>query len=650
MEESTEYVMPLELPIQNLKLSSVANATRPHAHNCTLVLVSHPTHVSSYADKSEDILWASSDWLTWQKLHSLGQSSILVEESLSRWDADSSWADDFMLRVADPAHVGDEDITLFHGASLGRAFLTPAILFRAAAFRIEMSLRQILNEFKPNQIIYIDCRAETVGLSSAQRFQIASMLADEYKIKIVDKRPSEELHPDELPMLPEAFQKKTEPTKSKKNWRQIAAGIFEQTLDAVSQVSACLSRRRSNSLIMMNTSMTRPLFENMPRKAPDTRPMVFFRNQMKSVRFLKRAFSGSMMCLAQPKPRALSSSDHILVTNIVSRLKENLERPGGPADTIIADAVKSLLGDGDRIFKLAKDVCAIERFLQKYKPRRIIVDTPKNPPHIFYAEIGNRMGFGVDYIWHSPMMPETFSTFFLGGDPRTPAIAERTLIWGDANDRWIDVVAPQLPRKLVGSPIVGTYQNFQSDAPPTDNPKRALILEYSIVSRWLNALNATKYEYFIDATRTLERHGFTDIACKLHPGRPSKSYYEKIRDAFGLNCKILKKERLHDVLKKFDIVIGPIHSGSIFEAMAAGKEVYAFWCGPDDVVEKFYADYGLLRDVSELSDALKYRRCMNNKKILEDVYSGENTDAVAMRFWSAITDERSNFPRNEHEK
>ncbi len=84
-------------------------------------------------------------------------------------------------------------------------------------------------------------------------------------------------------------------------------------------------------------------------------------------------------------------------------------------------------------------------------------------------------------------------------------------------------------------------------------------------------------------------------------GRPSKTYYEKIVRTFGLDCVVLKSERLHDVLQDYDIVIGPIHSGAIFEAMAAGKEVYAFWLGPDDVVTQFYASYGLLRDISELA-------------------------------------------------
>ncbi len=78
----------------------------------------------------------SSDWLTWQRLIQDGKPTLLLEQALEHWDADGGLAEEFMLRVSDPAYEDGTDMTMFHGTSLGRAFLTPAILLRAAALRI----------------------------------------------------------------------------------------------------------------------------------------------------------------------------------------------------------------------------------------------------------------------------------------------------------------------------------------------------------------------------------------------------------------------------------------------------------------------------------------------------------------------------------
>lgn len=622
------------------KLIAVADAPRPATRNSRVVLISHASHLDrlAAADVADSVL-VCSDWLTWQRLARDGRPCVLLEEALSRWRVDKSWEEEFMLRVTDPVYVDGRDITLFRGVSLGRVFLTPAILLRTAALRIEYALREIIREFRPREIVYVDCRAETLGLPPDQRFTIAAAVAGENGIAIVDRRPAAPVAGDELPMVEEASLQR--PARSGTAWlRHTAATCAELLLDWASAALATLGPGRREVLIMLNTSMTVPLLRDRRRGASAIRPLVFFRQQRKALRFLARCLANGTHFLARPRRRPLSPPDKAEVKAIYDRLLDNLARLGGPANAIIAAAVRELFDNGVRIFRLAEEIVSAERFLARRRPARVVVDTPKNAPHILYAELARKMGIAVDYIWHSAMMPETFRISFLGGDSRTPAVASRMLSWGHANDRWAAIVAPAIPRVFVGCPIAGTYRDFPKTA-RTHAPrggKRVLVLEYSIVSRWLTSLNATKYEYFVNTVRTLRALGYRDIAYKLHPGRPNKAYYERIRGDFGLACRVLKSEPLPGLLKDFDIVIGPIHTGAIFESLAAGKEVYAFWCGPDEVVRTFYDSYGLLRDVAELPAALAERRCLDNAYVLEDVYGGGDAAAMRRRFWAAMDD------------
>ena len=617
-------------------MATLAHTKRPTARGGALVFVAHTSHVTSeLADAHADAVWVCSDWLHWQQMIAAGRPSVLFEEALTRWDANvEEMAEEFMLRVNDPAFSNGKDVTLYRGVSLGQVALRPAILFRAAALRIEHATRELIREFQPRRIIYVDCRAETVGLTVDQRFKVVAMVCRELDVECIDNRPDQTVPVEDLPMLPEANLKNPD-SASTPSLRNALVRSAEIMFHMASRLRAVASRRRPRALITINTSMTRPLINGFQRQKPEVAPILFFRAQPKKLGTLLRALAAGAMFIAQPKPRALAAADRRIVDDILARLRSNLENLAGPANTVIADAMLEFLGNGERLYRWAAEIDAAERLLRRLKPVVVVIDTPKNPPNIFYAELAAQLGIAVDYIWHSPMLPETFGTQFLGGDPRRAATATRSLSWGNANDRWLDVVAPGLNKHFVGSPVAGNYIGYKPNAGTADR-KRALILEYSIVSRWLSSLNATKYEYFVDAVNILRELGFDEIAVKLHPGRPSQRYYERIRDHFNLDCRVLKSERLHDVLKDYDLVIGPIHSGATFEAMAASKEVYAFWCGDDATLRKFYPDYGLLRSVFDLPDAIPHKRCIDNDKILRDVYGGVDADEATRLFWSAV--------------
>ncbi len=617
-------------------MATIADAPRPAARNGTLIFVAHASHVSDdLAAGHDDAVWVSSDWLLWQELIDSGRPAVLFEEALSRWEADEEkMAREFMLRVNDPAFDGDEDVTLYRGVSLGQIALRPAILFRAAALRIEVALRELIREFEPKRIVYVDSRAETVGLTTERRYTVASLVCAEAGIECIDRRPDRPVPLEDLPMLPEANLKAPD-RRARVSLRAALSRGAEIGFDLLSRARAVFAGSRPKALITINTSMTRPLLDGFVDAPHALAPVLFFRTQPKNIGFLLRAICAGAMFIAHPRTRPLAGKDRDAVASIHARLRKNLAAMTGPANTVVAAAMLEFIGDGERLFRWAAEINAAERLLRRLRPSIVVIDTPKNPPNIFYAELAAGMRIAVDYIWHSPMMPETFATQFMGGDPRRPATATRCLSWGNANDRWLDVAAPGLRSRFVGSPIAGNYIGHKPNAHPRAG-KRALILEYSIVSRWLASLNATKYEYFVDAVHILRELGFEDIAIKLHPGRPSQRYYERIRDHFGLECRVLKTERLHEVLKDFDVVIGPIHSGATFEAMAAGKEVYAFWCGDDATLRMFYSDYGLLRSIFDLPDAISHKRCIDNDKILRDVYGGVDADEAIRLFWSAL--------------
>ncbi len=125
---------------------------------------------------------------------------------------------------------------------------------------------------------------------------------------------------DDLPMLPEAFRQWNKPEPAL-TWKDLARSFAERTIDITSGLLGACDKRHENVLVMINTSMTRPLFNFVSRDMCTKRPLVFFRNQRKDFKFLLSGLKAGIGFVAHPRRRRLGEDDHRKVHAIVEKVR-----------------------------------------------------------------------------------------------------------------------------------------------------------------------------------------------------------------------------------------------------------------------------------------------------------------------------------------
>lgn len=240
----------------------------------------------------------------------------------------------------------------------------------------------------------------------------------------------------------------------------------------------------------------------------------------------------------------------------------------------------------------------------------------------------------------------------LGGDPRQHVFVNRCLSWGVTNDLWFDEIGAQQPKVRIGSPLRNKYltQSSLSLSPKKPiNAQNILLLQYGFNVLDLAGVNANMYGTFVNCVRLLREIGYQNITLKMHPGpgRWTKSQFEKIQDFFDLDCNILVHEPYEECLAWADLVIGPSHTGAMFETLAANKPYHALLLPPHNTFDRsYFGEFPLIESLADLPAALQRDNKTAERKVLDDLYSISDVPNPAQRFWQIMDDTQSDNPQN----
>ncbi|MDP6785644.1 MAG: hypothetical protein QGI13_00810 [Rhodospirillales bacterium] len=594
-----------------------------------LALVTHERHLAQLDRGDTDTLIVSSDWLLWQKAAAEGWHCIPAEWGILAWQGSDTLHTDLRIRANEWVYVDGRDATLFRGASLGKQFVTVRVL--AAGVRMERALSALIETFCPKELVFFDFRAESNTLDAESRRFIALTVADGQGVTVRDRSDPVDANDPGLPMVAEDFNAPTEGSGSGLSRRALVM-VFGGIFHAYSRVVHGLSRRRRNVLIMLNTSLSVPLMESYAGGA--VRPVLLSANQSKKPSFVWSCIKKGALLIAT-LPCRLTATEKKAVRDIIATLEGAWMKPAPLVEELARRYARKCFLNEDTLFALAREVKKAERVLRVFSPSRLVVDGVKNPPYRTYVELAHENGIPVDYIWHSPYVPERLKVDALGGDPRCPPLVSRQLSWGNTNDEWLNAIGAVCQRVRVGYPLGEAYRRA-SPPPPTGKVGRVLVIEHSALGLDLGAVNATKYSYFVTVMRLLKTKGDKDAIFKVHPGPPRKEYYDAIAAYFGIDCEIIKYRPLRELLPAAEFVIGPVHSGAMAEALAADKRYFGFWIPPTSMDPGYYRHLDVLTDLAQLGPALEEGRSVSGDRALNDLCARDEIPNPCQRFWEVM--------------
>ena len=598
-------------------------------------LVTEPAHVDLLDPADEEILIICCDWMMWHRLSAESRHVVYYGLGALDWTEPDSLEFDLFHRANDwLLDLKDGDPTLFHGVSLGRTFGAEISFSSINYYRIERSLRPLIKRFSPDEIWFYDFKSDLNIFSAETRTWIVQSIARECGVAFCDKGENlrNDSNADEEAYVPKQH-----------GWPALLVlAIYSWGLETVSRLRCLLSPGDRRVLLLVVSNTAEPLARE-------------FRNRRFTPIFLGRTIPKNFLllwnCLRQgvllvrPLPTALSKKDGLRLAEIRTSLERVLAEPATGVLGFVRTLVRRQFLDSGKLEEHARSVLMEERLLDRYRPRRLVVDGVRNLLHLINIELAKSRHIHVDYTWHSPLTPQTLGTGALGGDPRQPVFVDRCLSWGPINDAWLDRVDAKQPRAHVGCPIADRYRTAASPA-RTENSRKApgetkiLFLLYTFTTSDLNGLQHSMYATFVDGVRMLNRLGYTKIGFKMHPapGRWKKSLIEDIARYFGIECEIWKSQPFSECLDWADIVIGPMQTGAFFETLAAGKPYYPLLIPPYSHDPTFYPGYPYYESLDELAEALEGSPPTSAmaKTLLNDMYSVEEFASTASRFWDVI--------------
>jgi hypothetical protein len=620
----------------HLPCLSLADATRGLKDRyLRLALVSHERHLDGLDASDEDTLVVSCDWLLWQKARTEGWHCIHSEWGILKWDKADLLHQDLRIRAADWVYVEGRDATVFQGVSLGKLFVPQTLTIQAAIIRVERMLGPIIEKFQPAEMIYFDCRAETNYLDSDQRRSIALSIARERGLEFLDRSDPVDPTDGSLPFSPGGANV-SESSHRQSVTKQCLLAVYARILDVVGRMTRRFGKRKRNVLLFMNTSLSIPLIKAY--NSEHIRPVLLSRSQPKTIGFLKECLTKGVLLVTPTWPR-LSKEERQQIRKIIGVLDLSLATSSAFGNDVIHDYVRKRFLNERYLFGVAAEVKKAQSVLENNKISRLIIDGVSNALPRVYVDSAHHRSIPVDYIWHSPWVPERFKVDALGGDPRSASHVDRCLSWGRSNDQWLDIIGAKCGRARTGCPIGAPYRAPASGR-ERSGQRRALVVEYNVSPLDLAALNGIKYFYFINVIRLLKELEYEDVVFKIHPGPPRQEYYEKMAAHFGIDCDIVKYEPFRKFLVGSDIVIGPAHSGAMPEALAAGKPYYGLMIPPTSMDFEFYRGLNVLTDIDQLKKALAEAGTVDSEQTLESFYAFSEIPDPCARFWEVMEGDR----------
>jgi len=602
-----------------------------------LALVVTPAHVERLDPADEDVLIVCCDWLLWQRLIGERRHAVHYELGLLDWDGTDSLNTDLFNHANDwILDIDGGDPSVFRDVSLGRLFGAEMTMAVMNFHRLNRSLRSLIRRFHPRELWFYDFKYDINHLTPALRRHIVRLVAGDCAVGFVDrsKAPLASDHGKALA---------TYRLKDHGRLARMLLAIYAFVIEAATRLRRAFGPPGNRVLVLVNTNMAVPLVRGFA--GGRLTPMFLGRTIPKRPGLLWRCLARGIL-LVNPWPASLTAADSARVVEIRDALDRATSRA---ADGMLAFAhayVRENVLDLAALREAAEEVTMAASVLDRLQPRRIVVDGIRSRRHLAYAELARARGIAVDYIWHAPLTPQNMKTGGLGGDPRQPTFVSRCLSWGRTNEEWLRRVGAQTSVVRVGSPLRDKF--IRDTRPAASRPARTgaernvLVLQYGFNVLDLAGVNANMYGTFVNLMRMLRRLGYANVRFKMHPGpgRWQKSYFAKIADFFGVTCDILQYEPFEACLEWADVVIGPSHTGAMFETLAAGKPYHALMLPPHNTFDvRYFEGFPLINSLDQLPDALERDTDAAGRKLLDDLYATDEIANPSERFWQVLADD-----------
>lgn len=570
-------------------------------------------------DDWQDCLLVSSDWLAWRQAAEEGRPALHIEAGL-RHQSDPRRDEDAYLYAQDWTCDQGDDATLFKGVSIGRQFSREIGQFLHFRRRLAEAVATVAREFGCTTIELIGLEADYHLLDRQTVRELVAEAAHAVNASFVDGLEAQRDYADQLPT---ARMVVTPP-----NGNGSLRGLWGVAVDVVSTVvGQCLARPKS-VLVLPSLLMLRPMIAAMPDRA-GVMPILLADRYPKRPRFAWSVLRAGLGLVRFPQCR-LSRAERQDVGVIIKSLQRRLDGAGvgSPEHAVLRHVVEEIVGSG-RFEAMATRIKQWSRLFSRFRFQRLLcTDSTNYESRIPLELIRLQGGEGVELV-NGMFNTHQRHDSRTGRNGAAPLVG-RFLAWGEQNEEWLHETRAPLACWRTGYPVLDPLRE-QKTVPGAG--KVALVLANPPVPDDLSALRGDSYKYAVDVLRMLEQEGY-QTSFKLHPGLERPEYYQDIFQRYGVRARIYKSEPIHPLMIAANIVVGPITSGAMAEALALGRPYYPFVPPLSSVTLGGMVDLPFFGDALELRQRLQ--QPMDWDRALDRLASCRSIPNSARAVWRAL--------------
>ena len=573
-----------------------------------MALVSHMRHLPFITTPKEETLIVSSDWLLLDFLDKNNYDSLYYEYGLLNINESELEADMF-IRCNDWIYLDGIDQSIYMGVSLGRLFARDISYIYIIYTRLYEALSNIIRIFKPEKIYLFDYRSEVGLLDDKSKVLIVEEVCQKKNIEFINLIDSPNPDDESFPQYSDYGLHDTVKIKY-----TLVKKLYSYWIDLASSMFSKFFTEHNKVALMCGGHLAQVLLD---QKHISSKRLIVFASTVS--RNPKKVFSSLIKGVYFSKPIHSNRKINFEILNeIVSKYKHAWQKE---PDDVLTKIVRSYILKNVLSSKRIKNYCVqidgAQHFYDKHKPEQILVDSLIGPDSRIAIELASKLNITVNYIWHGMWLQIMHFDAF-GGDKRSKTLVNRVFSWGEQNDNWLNAANWRGDTIRVGGPFISKYSNITHKKLNNKEKQNVLVLQYTSQNDDVRGLNANQYGFFVNIVRVLNRIGVYNTRLKLHPVIWKKSYYEKIKISYGLNCEIRDDGPFEKHLEWADIVIGPAQSGAFLEALASKKYYYPVVLSPHSKMVEMKKTK-VYKSIDELEFDLVNKKQLNQDDVFEEI-------------------------------
>ncbi len=567
-----------------------------------LVIVENRHDVDDYLRpgvEGKSFSFITFDWLTLESLKTSGNNAIPIEEFIPR-DVGLKYQEIMESRSRDWFIFRGEDVTEYHGISLGAAFTLELLQYFAYAFRYGIALARAVRELDPSHLVAYLIPEDHPYLEYAIKREVITRVACEHGLML---NRYESIGPAQIKKLPEVISRDIyhlDPGKK----------LFFRIVSGLSTVIDRFRMRKPEVLLIPEGFFYNPFFERYLDRIGDLGYRITFPVMNLPPRSLALELIRRGTIPFYPRKQSLKRGSRRGVATVRRRIAELMVKPEWKSRWQLEGIDFSSVFE--RIIRevVIPDIDVTADFALKCMgemDRRpittLVVPNDKARSARIMLEAANRMGIKTFYFEHG-LTTNNVPSSIIGGKK----LVDTMICWGEKDRN------AYRSQGVEDKYLIERTPPFLADYLPM-RPRRQrgsgriLILQHGYSKDHINGVDYYEEKYLIDLSEGLRSIGVGELRLKIHPGMSLRAYFEKLVKERKLDIEVFKNENLKSLILWSDLVIGPI-STAVLEVLTLGRDYYCVdleGLGYTDISPFDNDRIRIFSSIDEVIDAIRHR-------------------------------------------